>query len=85
MYKRQDEAVVRLNGAAQVVAGGMLTAGIYPRAAASVLLASLVPTTVAGHAYWKHEEPQMRAMQQIQFLKNVAMAGGLLAIAAKKK
>ena len=80
-----DEAVVRLNGAAQVVAGGMLTAGIYPRAAASVLLASLVPTTVAGHAYWKHEEPQMRAMQQIQFLKNVAMAGGLLAIAAKKK
>ncbi|GAA4752607.1 DoxX family protein [Gordonia alkaliphila] len=80
-----DEAIVRLNGAAQAVAGGMLTAGLYPRASAGVLLASLVPTTVAGHAYWNHEDPQMRAMQQVQFLKNVAMAGGLIAIAAKKK
>ena len=50
-----------------------------------MLLASLIPTTLAGHAYWNHEDPQMRAMQQIQFLKNVAMAGGLIAIAAKTK
>jgi len=38
----------------------------------------MVPTTVAGHAYWSHEDPAARAQHRIQFHKNLAMIGGLL-------
>jgi putative oxidoreductase len=75
------EQLVRLNGGAQVVAGVMLASGILPRLAATVLAGSLIPTTYAGHRFWAEEDPQARAMQRIQFLKNLAMLGGLLLVA----
>jgi putative oxidoreductase len=41
-------------------------------------LASLVPTTLAGHRFWEVTDKQARAAQRIHFLKNVAMLGGLI-------
>ncbi|MDA8321780.1 MAG: DoxX family protein [Actinomycetota bacterium] len=73
-----DEMVVRGNAAVQVVAGGLLSFGIAPRLSALALAGSLVPTTLAGHAYWKIDDPAARKMQRIQFHKNLAMIGGLL-------
>jgi putative oxidoreductase len=70
--------LVRLNGAAQVVAGVMLALGIMPRRAAVVLAATLVPTTLAGHRFWEVEDPKARAQQRIHLLKNASMLGGLL-------
>jgi uncharacterized membrane protein YphA (DoxX/SURF4 family) len=40
----------------------------------------LVPTTLAGHRFWAEEDPQAKSMQRIQFLKNLAMFGGLLLV-----
>ncbi len=73
-----DELVVRGNAAVQVVAGTLLALGWAPRLSALALAGSLVPTTVAGHAYWSIEDPAARKVQQIQFHKNLAMIGGLL-------
>jgi putative oxidoreductase len=73
-----DELVVRGNAALQVVAGGLLALGIAPRVSALALAGSLIPTTLAGHAYWTLEDPATRKLQQIQFHKNLAMIGGLL-------
>lgn len=78
----ETEDTVRLNGAVQVVAGSMLALGWLPRLAAAALAGSLVPTTVAGHRYWEHEDQQTRTQHRIHFLKNVAMLGGLLIAAA---
>lgn len=78
----KPEAAVRLNGATMVVSGGALALGILPRWAALILIGCLVPTTAAGHAFWKEDEPQKRTPQLIHFLKNVSMMGGLLVIAA---
>jgi putative oxidoreductase len=78
----ETEDTVRLNGAVQVVAGSMLALGMWPRLAAAVLAGSLVPTTLAGHRYWEHEDQQTRAQHRIHFLKNVAVLGGLLIAAA---
>ncbi|MBB2893448.1 DoxX family membrane protein [Flexivirga oryzae] len=75
---QDNTVVVRLNGAAQAAAGAALAAGVLRRPAAAVLLCSLIPTTVAGHAFWAVEDPTARKLQGVQFLKNVAMAGGLL-------
>jgi putative oxidoreductase len=73
-----DELIVRANGAAQLTAGTTLAFGIKPRLSAAVLAASLLPTTIAGHAFWTIEDPLERRTQQLQFLKNMAMFGGLL-------
>lgn len=74
---QDDELIVRGNGAAQAVGGALLAVGVFPRPAAAVLAASLLPTTFAGHAYWTIEDPAARKAQRTQFLKNLAMLGGL--------
>lgn len=79
-----DEQLVQINGATQVVAGTTLALGIFPRLSATALAASLIPTTAAGHAFWDIEDPAQRAAQQLQFVKNLSMLGGLLYIASSK-
>jgi putative oxidoreductase len=74
--------VVRANGVVQVVAGTALALGVWARPAAAVLAASLVPTTLAGHRFWDEEDATGRHQQRIQFLKNLALMGGLVLAAA---
>ncbi|HKE65288.1 MAG TPA: DoxX family membrane protein [Micromonosporaceae bacterium] len=71
------ETLVRLNGAVHVV-GGIALVTPARRLAAAVLATSLVPTTLAGHAYWEFEDPADRAQQRIHFLKNLGLLGGLI-------
>ncbi|MDQ2738524.1 MAG: DoxX family membrane protein [Actinomycetota bacterium] len=73
-----DEQVVRANAAVQALAGVVLITGTAQRWAALALIASLIPTTAAGHAFWNIENPLARKMQRTQFHKNMAMLGGLL-------
>ena len=70
--------LVRINGAAQLVAGLTLATGRAPRISSVVFAASLVPTTVAGHAFWEEQDPAARSAQRIHFFKNVSMLGGLV-------
>lgn len=77
-----DELLVRGNAALQVACGGLLALNRLTPLAALSLAGSLVPTTIAGHAFWTVEDPAARKQQLVQFVKNTAMIGGLLAIAA---
>src|SRR4029453_829070 len=70
------EVAVRANGAAMLAAGVALALGLWPRPAAAVLAGSLVPTTLAGHPYWRVEDPAMRRQQRVHFFKNVGLFGG---------
>jgi uncharacterized membrane protein YphA (DoxX/SURF4 family) len=72
--------MVRTNAMLMVGSGGLLALGVQPfsRLAALALCASLVPTTLGGHAFWTHTDPAARAQQWIHFDKNLAMLGGLL-------
>lgn len=72
------ELLVRANGAAMIAGGALLATGRVPRLAATALSASLVPTTYAGHAFWKDTDPVTRARNKTQFLKNLSILGGLL-------
>ncbi len=80
-----DELVVRINGGIQAAAGLTLGLGFFPKTSASVLAGSLIPTTIAGHAFWKEEDESKRAAQKTQFYKNAAIVGGLLAVVGAKK
>ena len=78
-YLPEDpETLVRLNGAAQLTAGTMLALGRFPRLSSTVLAASIVPTTAAGHRFWEEDEPQKKSQQRIHFLKNLGLLGGLI-------
>ncbi len=76
--------LTRLNGAAMSAGGAALAVGMMPRVAATVLASSLVPTTLAGHRFWEQTDQQARRQQQIHFLKNLSMLGGLLLFIAQQ-
>jgi putative oxidoreductase len=78
-YLPQDpEQLVRINGAVQLGAGVLLSLGRFPRLASTALAASIIPTTMAGHRFWEHEDPAKRAQQRIHFFKNLGLLGGLM-------
>lgn len=76
--EQDAELLVKVNGGVQVGAGLLLALGRVPRLSALALAASLVPTTAAGHRFWEYDDAAQRRQQQIHFLKNVSMLGGLL-------
>lgn len=80
-----DTTLVRANAALQIAAGGLLAAGVTPRAAALALIGSLVPTTLAGHAFWKLDDEALRPNQRNHFNKNVAVLGGLLVLLSEER
>jgi uncharacterized membrane protein YphA (DoxX/SURF4 family) len=72
------QTLVRINAGAQLLAAAALATGRAPRLSATVLAASLVPTTFAGHRFWEETDPQAKNMQRLQFAKNASVLGGLL-------
>jgi putative oxidoreductase len=66
----------------EVLGGFALAFGIYPRLAAIALFAFLVPATFAAHSFWQVTGTASSTQQLLNFLKNTAIAGGLLFIAA---
>ena len=73
-----SEQFVKANAAVQIVGGALFALGVWPRPSALVLGASLVPTTVAGHAFWDADDDGEREAQLIQFVKNAGLLGGLV-------
>ncbi len=73
--------MIRVNGAVQVGAGALLAMGPLRQLAALVLAGSLIPTTYAGHSFWKEVDEDKKAQQQIHFMKNAAIFGRLLLLA----
>lgn len=72
------KSLVRLNAGVQMAAALALATGRAPRLSSTVLAASLVPTTMAGHRFWEESDPAMKGNQKVHFFKNVSMMGGLL-------
>jgi putative oxidoreductase len=67
--------VLELLGAISVITGWKARWG------AAALVAFLVPVTLVFHNFWAYQGPEAQ-LQTIQFLKNVSIGGGLLAIFA---
>jgi putative oxidoreductase len=64
-----------------IVGSASLTLGLWARIGASLLLVFLVLATYYFHAFWKLEGQEAQ-MQQIQFMKNVALMGAMLFVVA---
>lgn len=74
---------VFLIGAIVLEVGGSLSVilGFKARWGALALIVFTIPTTLIFHAYWAVDPEQMQ-IQQIMFMKNLAMTGALLLIMA---
>jgi putative oxidoreductase len=78
MAALDTEAVVRINGGVQIVAGVLLATGRLRRLACFILMGSLIPTTYAGHRFWEETDETARSQQRMHFLKNLGLLGGLI-------
>jgi putative oxidoreductase len=74
-------ALAALAGALELFAGIALVIGFKARWAAAALAAFTLAATFVFHAYWASPAEQ-QAIQQLMFMKNLAIAGGLAIVAA---
>ena len=72
------DTLVKLDAGLKLVAGLGLAFGPFPRLWALVLAGDLVPTTLAGHSFWKYDDPAVMTGQRTHFLKNLGLIGGLI-------
>ena len=64
-----------------LVAGGLsVILGFLPILGLLLLILFLLPTSILMHNFWTVQDPQMRASEQINFLKNLALTGAALAL-----
>lgn len=70
-----------LAGAVALELGGALslTLGWKARTGAKALMLVLIPATLTFHGFWHEPEAELRE-QMLQFLKNLAILGGLLLV-----
>jgi uncharacterized membrane protein YphA (DoxX/SURF4 family) len=65
-----------------IIAGGLLVAlGWHRFIGAGLLFVFLLPAAIIMHGFWKETDPMARAMEQVQFNKDIALAGASLLIA----
>jgi putative oxidoreductase len=70
----------------EILGGLLLVLGFKAQWASLALVAFLIPTTYYFHDFWNYSREtadQMRQNQLVLFLKNVAIAGGLIIVAAR--
>jgi putative oxidoreductase len=74
------ELTVPLTGIAIAAAGVLIVIGLWVDLAALVIAAFLLSTAYFMHAFWKVADPQEKQMEQVHFMKDVALAGAALAL-----
>jgi putative oxidoreductase len=72
--------LVPISGVLALVGGLSVLLGFYVRIGAFLLIVFLVPVTLMMHRFWTVTDPTMAQVQQVMFLKNLAMLGGALLI-----
>lgn len=75
-------AAVLGSGTLLLLGGLSVLTGTYPLVGLALLALFFLGVTPAMHAYWKVHDPMQRAAEQVNFLKNMALLGACLALAA---
>jgi putative oxidoreductase len=69
-----------LTGVMAVVGGALVALGLWGDVGALLIAAFLVLITPLMHAFWREEDPMQKQSQMINFMKNVGLLGGALAL-----
>jgi putative oxidoreductase len=63
-----------------LLGGTALALGYHTRHGAMLLFGVTIAAALVLHAYWKFSDPAMRAAEYAVFIRDMAVAGGLLLI-----
>ncbi|KRC65186.1 DoxX family protein [Aeromicrobium sp. Root236] len=72
--------MVQISGVAMILGAVSIVFGIWGDIGALGIAILLVITAVMMHAFWKETDATNKMMEMVQFNKDVALAGGALAI-----
>ena len=75
------KAAVIASGLLLLFGGYTIITGVRVTAGIAALALFFIPVTFSMHAFWK-EEGQARMMDQVQFMKNLAILGAILMLLA---
>lgn len=73
---------VFLTGVLLLIGGLSVIFGYLPKLGLAALVLFLVPVTLMMHAFWTIDDPQARTLEMGNFMKNIALLGGALALGA---
>jgi uncharacterized membrane protein YphA (DoxX/SURF4 family) len=71
---------VQLTGAVLVAGGASILLGIKPKLGSAAIVGFLAGVSPIMHDFWKHEDPQQRMNEMVNFTKNLALAGAATAL-----
>ena len=74
------EAAVSLTGVPLIIGGASLLLGVKPKLGALAILGFLAGVSPIMHDFWHHQDPNQRMNEMVNFTKNLALAGGALAL-----
>ena len=74
------ELAVQLAGVPLMIGGASLLLGVKPKLGAMAILGFLAGVSPIMHDFWSHEDSEKRMGEMINFMKNMALAGGALAL-----
>lgn len=74
------DLAVKLSAVPLIAGGASLILGVKPRIGAMAILGFLAGVSPVMHDFWAREDPGQRQSEMINFVKNLALAGGALAL-----
>lgn len=72
--------VVRATGTMLIIGGTSILLGVKPKMGAAAIIGFLAGVSPVMHDFWKQESPEQRMNDMVNFTKNVALAGGAIAL-----
>jgi len=76
----KPNVAVRATGTMLIAGGTSIMLGVKPKLGAAAIIGVLAGVSPVMHDFWKQESPEQRTNDMVNFTKNVALAGGAIAL-----
>jgi uncharacterized membrane protein YphA (DoxX/SURF4 family) len=76
----KPDVAVKVTGTALIAGGASILLGIKPKVGTAAIIGFLAGVSPVMHDFWRQEQPEQRMNDMINFTKNVALAGGAMAL-----
>lgn len=76
----KPEMAVTVSAVPLIVGGTSMLLGLKPKVGAIAILGFLAGVSPIMHDFWRNEDPNERMNNMASFMKNLALAGGALAL-----
>jgi putative oxidoreductase len=73
------KAMIILSGLMILIGGLGIVTGLFVGVSVLLIVLFLIPVTFIMHNYWADTDPNMKMVNQVNFMKNMALIGGALA------